>query len=268
MRRFASVAVTLIALTLIPVTFAQTSSTASVPNFIRYEGTLHDSRGAAAATTAGVTFAIYKQQEGGAPVWMETQNVTPDAHGNYTVLLGNTTATGLPADLFSAQEQRWLGVQVQGEAEQPRVLLVSVPYAFKAHEAETLGGRPASAFALAPQGGVSNEASSSSSTPGGGGPNGVILGSGKVGYVPLWQSLSKLGDSVIYQNANGNVGVGSQNPQYPLDVFANNGSAVIVGQQGGNAGVAVEGDALGANGGNIGVLGTSSGRNWYWRSRR
>src|SRR5664279_5584374 len=86
----------------------------------------------------------------GTSVWMETQNVTPDANGQYNVILGSTTATGLPDDLFLQQEQRWLGVQVQGEAEQARVLLVSVPYAFKAHEAETLGGLPASAFVKAP----------------------------------------------------------------------------------------------------------------------
>ena len=61
-----------------------------------------------------MTFAIYKQQDGGAPIWMETQNVASDATGNYSVLLGSTTATGLPADLFSQQEQRWLGVQVRG----------------------------------------------------------------------------------------------------------------------------------------------------------
>ena len=87
------------------------------------------------STTVGVTFAIYKQQDGGAAIWLETQNVTTDAAGNYSVLLGSTTATGLPSDLFSQQEQRWLGVQMQGQAEQPRVLLVSVPYAFKAVEA-------------------------------------------------------------------------------------------------------------------------------------
>lgn len=40
-------------------------------------------------------------------------------------------------------------MQVQGQAEQPRVLLVSVPYAFKAHEAETLAGRSISDFVLA-----------------------------------------------------------------------------------------------------------------------
>src|ERR1041385_3247005 len=35
-------------------------------------------------------------------------------------------------------------------AEQPRVLLVSVPYALKAADAETLSGKPLSAFVLAP----------------------------------------------------------------------------------------------------------------------
>ena len=36
-----------------------------------------------------------------------------------------------------------------GEVEQPRGLLVSIPYALKASDAETLGGRPASAYPLA-----------------------------------------------------------------------------------------------------------------------
>ncbi len=38
---------------------------------------------------------------------------------------------------------------MQGEAEQPSILLVSVPYALKAAEAETLAGRKASDFVLA-----------------------------------------------------------------------------------------------------------------------
>jgi hypothetical protein len=93
-----------------------------------------------------VTFAIYQQQEGGAPLWLETQNVTTDAGGRYSILLGNTSASGLPNDLFSPREQRWLGVQVQGQTEQARVLLVSVPYAMKAAEADTLAGHSVSEF--------------------------------------------------------------------------------------------------------------------------
>ncbi len=42
-----------------------------------------------------------------------------------------------------------MGVSVNGEQEQPRVLLLSVPYALKAADAETIGGLPPSAFVLA-----------------------------------------------------------------------------------------------------------------------
>src|SRR5215831_4158119 len=134
----------------IAVSPAQQASTTAVPNLINYSGTLVLSNGSGMpAKTVGVTFAIYRQQDGGAPIWLETQNVTPDSAGHYTVLLGSTRAEGIPTDLFNTQEQRWLGAQVQGQTEQPRVLLVSVPYAMKAADAETIGGLPASAFVRA-----------------------------------------------------------------------------------------------------------------------
>ncbi len=167
-RATSSFALVVFALVLFSAASAQQASVTTVPNLIRYGGALRDAQGAPFSSSAvGVTFAIYNQQDGGAPVWMETQTVTLDAGGNYGVLLGSTTAAGLPADLFSQQEQRWLGVQVQGQSEEPRVLLVSVPYAFKAHEAETLGGKSVSDFVLAsgasssPNGTTSNQASSS-----------------------------------------------------------------------------------------------------------
>jgi hypothetical protein len=129
---------------------AQQTSGSAVPNLIRFSGMLKHTDGQLLSSKIeGVTFAIYKQQDGGAPIWIETQNVTTDAAGNYSVLLGSTKAVGLPDDLFAENEQRWLGVQIQGQEEQPRVLLVSVPYAMKAKEAETLGGLPASAFVKA-----------------------------------------------------------------------------------------------------------------------
>ena len=96
-----------------------------------------------------MTFLLYKESQGGAPLWMETQNVDPDKTGHYSVMLGSTTSQGLPQDVFVSGEARWLGVQVVGEQEQPRVLLVAVPYALKAGDAETIGGLPASAFVLA-----------------------------------------------------------------------------------------------------------------------
>ncbi|HET8922235.1 MAG TPA: hypothetical protein VFN26_04480, partial [Candidatus Acidoferrum sp.] len=122
-----------------------------VPRLVKFAGMLKDELGKSRTGVVGVTFAIYKEQEGGAALWMETQNVELDEQGHYTVLLGTTKSEGLPLELFTLGEPRWLGVQVQmpGEVEQPRVLLVSVPYALKAADAETLSGLPASAFALA-----------------------------------------------------------------------------------------------------------------------
>ena len=126
---------------------AQSATNSTVPSFIRYNGTVLQPKSAAVSSPiVGVTFAIYKQQEGSAPMWLETQNVTLDATGRYSVLLGSTSPTGLPSDLFSPQEPRWLAVKVEGQSEQPRVLLVSVPYAMKAAEADTLAGHSASEF--------------------------------------------------------------------------------------------------------------------------
>jgi len=122
----------------------------AVPRLVKFSSTAKDQLGHSPAGVVGVTFAIYKDQEGGATLWMETQNVQLDEQGHYAVLLGATKNDGLPVELFAAAEPRWLGVQLNlpGEVEQPRVLLVSVPYALKAADAESLGGKPASSYAL------------------------------------------------------------------------------------------------------------------------
>ncbi len=118
-------------------------------------------------TTVGVTFSLYELQEGGSPLWSEAQKVQVDEQGHYTVLLGANQAAGLPLDLFTSGKALWLGVQPElpGAVEQPRVLLVAVPYALKAADADTLGGLPASAFlstAASQLGGASSQSGSAS----------------------------------------------------------------------------------------------------------
>ena len=108
---------------------ASTRSTAVVPSLISFSGVLTDDDGKALSGVVGVTFAVYKDTQGSTPLWLETQNVYPDKTGHYTVLLGATCSSGLPADLFVAGEARWLVVQAPGQAEPPRVSLVSMPYA-------------------------------------------------------------------------------------------------------------------------------------------
>src|SRR5581483_4892072 len=47
----------------------------SVPHYVRFSGTAAGS----ANTTTSARFALYSNQDGGAPLWMETQNVLVDA---------------------------------------------------------------------------------------------------------------------------------------------------------------------------------------------
>ncbi len=59
-------------------TLAVTSSTGSVPSLINYSGVLRDSTDKILTSITGVTFLIYTDEQGGSPLWLETQNVTPD----------------------------------------------------------------------------------------------------------------------------------------------------------------------------------------------
>jgi len=120
--------------------------TATVPRLIRYPGVARDLDNKPLTGVVGVTFSLYGEQNGGAALWMETQNVHADATGHYSVLLGSTKADGMPSELFASAQARWIGVQIEQQTEQPRTLLVSAPYALKAVDADTLGGLPASAF--------------------------------------------------------------------------------------------------------------------------
>jgi len=128
------------------------ASVAAVPRLIKFSGAVRDARGEPLGNVAvRLTFAVYSEQQGGAALWVESQVAQLDEQGHYSVLLGATRADGLPAELFPAGKARWLGVQVEGRDEDPRVLLVSVPYALKAEDAAMLGGRSAADFVLAEQ---------------------------------------------------------------------------------------------------------------------
>jgi hypothetical protein len=119
-----------------------------VPRLIKLSGVALDETHKPMTGVVGITFSLYKDQQGGSPLWVETQNVQADASGHYTAMLGSASAEGVPLELFSSGEAQWLGVQIQGQPKHGRVLLVSVPYALKAHEAETLSGRSISDFVL------------------------------------------------------------------------------------------------------------------------
>src|SRR5215472_11685079 len=232
-------------------TFAQTQQTANltannistvVPRLIKFSGTLLDERGGAMKEPVGVTFALYTEQSGGAALWMETQNVEPDSNGNYTVLLGAASAKGVPQELFVSGDARWLGMQVEGRAEQARVLLVSVPYALKAGDAETLGGLPPSAFAQAHTSLAEPSSTAPSSSPlipfsapstaslnNSTDPN-VTTAGGTVNFIPKFDTVSDIKNSQISDNGI-NVGIGFPVTPTPVPVakLDINGSANVRG---------------------------------------
>jgi hypothetical protein len=182
---------------------ATKSSASTVPQLVNYNGTLTDTNGKPLTGIQGVTFLLYNSEHGGAPLWMETQNITPGRNGQYTAILGATASRGLPADLFATGEARWLAVQVVGQPEQPRVLLVAVPYALKAGDAETIGGLPASAFVLAapPTGSGTTVASVPADTPAATPPppSSVTTTGGTASTIAMFTGATAIQNSILTQ---------------------------------------------------------------------
>ncbi len=271
--RFALIVTTLLlALSPLGLTQDAANTTAiSVPHLIKFSGVVKDETGAPKTGVVGVTFAFYKDQQGGAPLWLETQNVQADANGRYTVLLGATKPDGLPMEFFSSNEARWVGAQLQGQNEQPRVLLVSAPYALKAADAETLGGKPISAFQLAAPPSVNSSTQKTALPPEQ--ANEISCAGGaacKTSFIPKFSTnggSAKVNNSVISQSGttvgiagnlslSGNVNASTGQVLGQTGSFTANTSATVltVGNQNA-AGIAVLGVNENTNGSGVGVQG-------------
>ncbi len=225
------------------------AAVAGVPRLIRIRGVLRRTSQEQPSPTAAITFTLYKEQSGDAAVWMETQNVPVDASGHYSVLLGASSDEGLPLSVFSSGAARWLGVRMEGEAEQPRILLLSVAYALQAADSEMLGGLPASAFVRA---GNQNSPTQTSPQMDGRIPvadagSGPLLvppppacsavtsdGTATANQITKFTAACNIENSALFE-AGGNVGIGNTNPGATLDV---SGTALIRGELTANGGLA------------------------------
>ena len=202
-----------------PVAFvaqsAQSPTSTSVPRLVTISGTFRPADGQQVARVEVVTLAIYAEENGGEPLWQETQSIVVDPAGNYTVLLGATEAEGVPLDVFASGAARWLGMvgARPGTVDGPRTRLTSVPYALRASDAATLGGKPASAYVLAPTAGGEGTTSTSTASAGGIVPN--VVNPGTTNFLAKYVTADDVGNSAVYESG-GLVGI---NTTAPLDVL-------------------------------------------------
>ena len=178
-------------------TSASSAGSAQVPPLIQFSSVATDEGGDTMSGAVSITFSLYSSQQGGEALWAETQkSVQLDSSGHYSVQLGITKTNGVPLTLFTTGEARWMGIRIAEQTEQPRVLLLSVPYAMKAGDAATIGGLPPSAFVLAAPGTGSAVTALIGSTIGPTAASvdvpaaGDVTGSGTVNFIPLWTTTS------------------------------------------------------------------------------
>lgn len=116
-----------------------------IPRKVNYQGRLTDSAtGQPMPGPHNMTFRLYDSADGGTLLWGEGWSTTADSAGVFSVLLGSTN----PMDL-TFKGPVWLEVEVDGETLTPRRELASVPFAFRASNADSLGGHGPEDFVLA-----------------------------------------------------------------------------------------------------------------------
>ena len=145
-------------------------ASANAPRTINFQGLLTNPNGAPVPDgTWPLTIKIYRDQQGGADLWHETQQVQTN-QGVYNMILGSSpnNPLNLPFD-----QQYWIGVTVGQEPELPRIQLTAAPYAIHALVADALAG-----------GGSS------------------ITGNGDAPYFPVFDGVNSLTNSVLQQDPN------------------------------------------------------------------
>ncbi len=108
----------------------------AIPMQLTHQGRLFDNTGGALDGSHDVSLTLYDAPSTGTNLWSETQTVTFD-NGYYTLMLGADSSNALDASTFDG-DSVFLGIAIDSGPELPgRAQLVSVPYAYRALNADT-----------------------------------------------------------------------------------------------------------------------------------
>ncbi len=114
-----------------------TTALAAVPTAMTVEGALYSSGGGPAADGSyNVVFSLYKDLNGGTPVWTEGPVAIAVKGGLFTYTLG--TKTPLTAAVLADLPTTFFGVKIDADAELPRSPVHSVAYALRSQVAHGL----------------------------------------------------------------------------------------------------------------------------------
>lgn len=177
-----------------------TCAFAEVPQMINYQGKLTKPDSPFPPdTTVSITFTIYDDSTNGIPLWQEFQPSVQAKYGIFSVLLGSVDP--IPDTVFNG-EVRYLGVAVDSDPEmQPRRMVVSVGYAFHSDGAQTADyANVAYEAAVAQHADIADSAETA-------------------GYAHTDDDWDGPGTGKMYpHDLNDQVGIGTSNPSYDLDV--------------------------------------------------
>ncbi len=101
---------------------------AQVPARIAYQGVVLNQGQSVADGDYRITFRLYTEQQGGQPLWRETQTV-PIQDGLLSTMMGAENALNLPFD-----KPYFLSIEVEGQPESQRMALATAPYALVARD--------------------------------------------------------------------------------------------------------------------------------------
>ena len=194
---------------------------AVAPILIPLTGQFVDANGQPRTGEVALVLSLYDGQDDPPeiPRYRETLLVTLDAQGRYEVQFGLQAPGGIPAEMFGAVTARWVGIGVDGQADFPRAMIVSVPYAAKAASAasaDTIGGKSVSDLVLTSSFKDDVKAVLASDPLG---ASGLVTSESVSSNFLLKGDAGAATDSaVVYESPSGNIGIGTTTPSANLHI--------------------------------------------------